>query len=147
MANSVDKIPKGYHSVTPYLVLSGGCSKALELYREAFGAEELMRMEMGSGIGHAEVRIGDSIIMMADAAPPEWPATSSLVMLYVENCDAVFERAVAAGCSVMQPLEDKFYGDRSGTVRDPHGQMWCIATHIEDVSPEEMAKRAHNEPH
>jgi PhnB protein len=140
-------IPDGYHSVTPYLIVDGA-AEAIRWYGEAFGATEALRLPMGDKIGHAEIRIGDSFVMLSD----EWPdygklgprarggATSSL-MIYVEDADAAFERAVAAGAAVEQPLTDQFYGDRSGTVTDPFGHSWTIATHVEDVPEEEMQRR------
>lgn len=146
---TVKAIPEGYHSITPYLMFSGA-AKALDYYKKVFGATEIMRMEAPDGkIGHAEIRIGDSVIMLADEAPEMKALSPKTVggtpvglMLYVENVDDVFERAVAAGGKAIQPLEDKFYGDRSGTLVDPFGHMWMLATHKEDVSPEEMERRA-----
>jgi PhnB protein len=136
----VAPIPPEYGSITPYLVIPR-CAEAIDFYKKAFGAEERMRMPMpGGGIGHAELKIGDSIVMLASGGP-EWPATSALICLYVEDCDAVFKRAVDAGAEVLEPLSDKFYGDRAGSVRDPFGQRWSIMTHVEDISPEEMQKR------
>ena len=146
---TVKAIPEGYHSITPYLMFSGA-AKALDYYKKVFGATEIMRMEAPDGkIGHAEIRIGDSVIMLADEAPEMKALSPKTVggtpvglMLYVENVDDVFDRAVAAGGKAIQPLEDKFYGDRSGTLVDPFGHMWMLATHKEDVSPEEMERRA-----
>jgi PhnB protein len=146
---TVKAIPEGYHSITPYLMFSGA-AKALDYYQKVFGATEIMRMEAPDGkIGHAEIRIGDSVIMLADEAPEVKALSPKTVggtpvglMLYVENVDDVFKRAVAAGGTVIQPLEDKFYGDRSGTLVDPFGHMWMLATHKEDVAPEEMERRA-----
>lgn len=136
----VSPIPAQYGSVTPYLVIPN-CARAIEFYKTVFAAEELMRMPTpDGGIGHAELKIGDSIIMLADGGP-EWPATASLICLYVEDCDAVFERAVAAGAEVIEPLSDKFYGDRSGSVRDPFNQRWSLMTHKEDLTAEEMQAR------
>jgi len=146
---AVKPIPEGYHTVTPYLVVKGG-ARALDFYKQAFGAKELFRFPgPGGKIMHAEIKIGDSPIMLADEFP-EMGATSpeSLggtpvgIMLYVENVDALFNKAVAAGAKVSRPVIDQFYGDRSGTVTDPFGHKWTIATHKEDVSPEEMQKRA-----
>jgi PhnB protein len=143
MTKKVDPIPKGYHSVTPYLVVENGCAKAIELYKKVFRAEEVMRMPGPDGkIGHAEIRIGNSIVMLSDGAPPQFPSTSAMNMVYVDDCDEAFKRAVENGATVIQPIENKFYGDRSGTIRDPHGQTWSISTHIEDVPPDEMEKRA-----
>ena len=146
---AVKPIPDGYHSVTPYLIVRGGAA-ALAFYKKAFGATELVRMAMpGSDrIGHAEIKVGDSIIMLADEHP-EMGATSPQsiggtpvgICLYVEDCDTVFGRAVAGGAKVERPMQDQFYGDRSGTVIDPFGHKWTIATHKEDVTPEEMTRR------
>lgn len=144
----VKAIPEGYHSITPYLSIRGA-ARAIDFYKNAFGAVEKFRMPGPDGkIGHAELRIGDSIIMLADENPhvhaksPEslGGATNSVV-LYVENVDSVADRAVKAGAKVVRPVEDQFYGDRMGTLVDPFGQVWSIGTHIEDVSPEEMKKR------
>lgn len=136
----VAPIPPQYGSITPYLVIPR-CAEAIELYKQVFGAEELMRMPMPDGsIAHAELKIGDSILMLASGGA-QWPATSSLICLYVEDCDAVFERIVKAGAEVVEPVSDKFYGDRAGSVRDPFGQRWSIMTHTEDLTPEEMEAR------
>lgn len=133
-------IPAEYGSITPYLVIPK-CAEAIEFYKHAFDAKETMRLPMPDGsIGHAELKIGDSILMLASGGP-EWPATSSLTCLYVEDCDAVFARAVAAGAQALEPVTDKFYGDRAGSVQDPFGQRWSIMTHKEDVSFEEMQAR------
>ncbi len=136
----VEAVPSRYGSLTQYLVLKNG-SDAIAFYTKAFGAKELFRMPMPDGkLGHAELEIGGRILMLADGND-QYPATSALTCLYVEDCDAVFERAVAAGAKVIEPLQDKFYGDRSGSVEDPFGQRWSIMTHKEDISPEEMEKR------
>lgn len=149
MTNKVNPIPEGYHSVTPYLVLRNAAG-AIDFYKEAFGAQELFRMPAPGGrIGHAELQIGSSRIMMADEHPeigalgPETRggATSSLV-LYVEDVDAVFDRAVKAGAKVDRPVTNQFYGDRTGSLTDPFGHVWHISTHVEDVSPDEMERRA-----
>ena len=145
----VKPIPDGYHSVTPYLVVHDATA-ALEFYKSVFGATELMRMEGPEGrIAHAEIKIGNSPIMVSD----EWPdmgyrSPQALggspvgIMIYCEDAGATFAKAVAAGATVKKPLEDQFYGDRSGSVTDPWGHQWTISTHIEDVSPEEMDRRA-----
>jgi PhnB protein len=144
---SVTPIPADYRSITPYLIVRGA-EAAIDFYRRAFGAEEVLRLPMGDRIGHAEVRIGDSMVMLADEFPemgalgPEsrGGATSSL-LFYTEDVDAMFARAVAAGGTAEREPEDQFYGDRMGTLLDPFGQRWSIATHIEDVDEGEMRRR------
>ena len=141
---SVKPIPDGYHSVTPYLYIKGA-AKAIDFYKRAFGATERMRMPGPNGtVGHAEIEIGDSVVMLADA-PPTAADTSrgvtSSLLIYVKDVDATWKQALAAGASELQPLENKFYGDRMGMVRDPFGHEWSLGTHIEDVSPEEMERR------
>lgn len=151
---AVRPIPEGYHTVTPYLIVRGG-AKAIDFYKKAFGATELFRMPMPDGrLGHAEIQIGDARVMLADEMPemkivgPESLGGTPVGMaLYVENCDEVFDRAVGAGAKVERPLQDQFYGDRSGTVIDPFGHKWTVATHKEDVSPEEMNRRMAAQPH
>ncbi len=146
---AVKPIPEGYHSVTPYLIIDGA-AKAIEFYKKAFGASELFRFPAPGGrIGHAEIRIGDSPIMLADQHPeigykgPQALGGSPVsIMLYVDDVDTVFNRAVASGARVRDAVQDKFYGDRSGTLIDPFGHTWHIATHKEDVSMEEMERRA-----
>lgn len=138
--SKVQAIPTEYGSLTPYIVTQK-CADAIEFYKGVFGATERMRMPMPDGsIGHAELQIGGSILMLASGGEG-WPGTSALTCLYVEDCDAVFQRAVDAGATVVEPLADKFYGDRAGSVLDPFGQRWSIMTHKEDVSPEEMERR------
>lgn len=138
--SKVSPIPAGYGSITPYLVIPK-CAEAIDFYQRVFEAQEVMRMPMPDGsIGHAELKFGDSILMLATGGA-EWPATSSLICLYVEDCDAVFARAIAAGATVLEPVTDKFYGDRAGSVQDPFGQRWSIMTHKEDVTPDEMQAR------
>jgi len=140
--------PDGYHTATPYLVVRGA-AKALEFYRKAFGAQELFRMPgPGDCIMHAEMKIGDSIIMLADEQPqmgfsgPETiGGTPVSLMLYVPDVDAQFKQAIAAGGKQTRPVMDQFYGDRSGTLTDPFGHVWTIATHKEDVPPQEMDRR------
>jgi PhnB protein len=142
-------IPEGYHSVTPYLIVDGG-TEALAFYTKAFGATELFRFPAPGGkIGHAELKIGDSPIMLADEHPEMgYKGPKSLggspvsIMIYVEDVDTIFNRAVDAGATIKDAVTDKFYGDRSGTVIDPFGHIWHVATHTEDVSPEEMERRA-----
>ncbi len=138
--SKVSPIPAEYGSITPYLVIPN-CAEAIAFYARVFDAQEVMRMPMPDGsIGHAELKFGDSIVMLASGGA-EWPGTSALTCLYVEDCDAVFARAVEAGATVIEPLADKFYGDRAGSVRDPFGQRWSIMTHKEDLTPEEMQAR------
>ena len=145
---AVKPIPDGYHTVTPYLIVRGG-GRALAFYKQAFGAVEKFRMEGPDGkIGHAEILIGDSVLMLADEHPemgvcsPETIGGSATgIMLYVPDVDAQFRQAVDAGATVKKALADQFYGDRSGTVTDPFGHIWTLATHTEDVPPEEMQRR------
>ena len=143
----VKPIPDGYHSITPYLVISGAAD-ALEYYKKAFGATELFRMEHEGKIGHAEMKIGDSPFMLADEHPqigqkgPKTLGGSAVgLMIYVDDCDAIYRQAIEAGATEVRPLQDQFYGDRSGTLTDPFGHVWTVATHKEDVAPEEMEKR------
>ena len=142
-------IPDGYHTATPYLIVDDG-ARAIEFYQQAFGATEVLRLAGPSGkLMHAEIQIGDSRIMLADEFP-EMDARGPLtiggspisMMLYVEDADAVTDRAVAAGGKVLRPIQDQFYGDRTATVADPFGHKWTIATHLEDLSPEEIRRRA-----
>ncbi|HKD66984.1 MAG TPA: VOC family protein [Candidatus Binataceae bacterium] len=137
---AVKAIPDGYHSVTPYLVVNGA-AKLMDFLKQAFGAREMVRMPGPDGkIGHAELTIGDSPVMMADATT-EYSAVHSVLHLYVEDTDATYRQALAAGAvSLMEPA-DQFYGDRRADVRDPAGNRWSIGTHKEDVSPEEMRRR------
>jgi PhnB protein len=146
---AVKPIPDGYHTLTPYLVVKGAAA-ALDFYKRAFGATELFRMADPSGaVRHAEIKIGDSIIMMADESPemgyrgPQALGGSPVgLMLYVEDVDKRFNQAIAAGGKVKSAVQDQFYGDRSGTLTDPYGHVWTIATHKEDVPPQEMERRA-----
>jgi PhnB protein len=145
----VKPIPAGYHTVIPYLSIKGAAG-AIDFYKKAFGATESMRLAQPDGrIGHAELKLGDSCVMLADEFPDmDFPSPLSTngspvhLHLYVDDVDAVVSRAVAAGAKVVRPVQDQFYGDRSGTVADPYGHMWHVATHTEDVSPEEIRKRA-----
>ena len=144
----VKPIPDGYHSLTPYLIINGA-AEAIEYYKKAFGAVELFRMEHQGKIGHAEIRIGDSPLMLADEneqykGPKSLGGTPVSLMIYVEDVDTVYPQALAAGGTEHRPLQDQFYGDRSGTLTDPFGHVWTIATHVEDVSPEEMERRMKN---
>lgn len=149
MASTVKAIPDGYLSVTPYLAVDGAVA-ALEFYRRVFGAVERMRMPGPNGkIGHAEMEIGGSCIMLADEhpdmgfpSPARLGGASVIIHLYVEDVDTVVQQAVAAGASELRPVKDQFYGDRSGTVRDPFGHVWHIATHKEDLTPDELTRRA-----
>jgi PhnB protein len=142
-------IPEGYHTATPYLVIDGA-AEAIDYYKNAFGAKERMRMEApGNRIGHAEIEIGDSLVMLSDAfpqsttkAPTELGGTTAGVFLYVEDVDAVVKKAVDTGATVTMEVADQFWGDRFGSITDPFGHSWSIATHVEDVPPEEMAERA-----
>ena len=142
-------IPDGYHSITPYLVVDDA-AKAIDFYTQAFGAQEIFRMPMGDRIGHAEIKIGDSHVMLADEfpdrdirGPKARGGTSSSLMLYVDDVDATFGRALDAGARTDGDMEvkDQFYGDRSGTLVDPFGHKWTVATHVEDVPPDEMQRR------
>ena len=143
----VKPIPEGYHSITPYLIIDGA-AQALEYYKKAFGATELFRMEHQGKIGHAEMKIGDSPFMLSDEHPemgyrgPKSLGGSAVgIMIYVDDVDTTFKQALDAGGTEMKPLQDQFYGDRSGTLTDPFGHVWTVATHKEDVSPEEIEKR------
>jgi len=138
---AVNPIPEGFRAVTPYLIVEGAAA-LLDFTKSAFGAEERFRMASpdGSSIGHAETKIGDSIVMLADAAE-EWAPMPAFVHLYVEDCDATYQRALDAGGTSVREPADQFYGDRSSTVRDPVGNLWGISTHIEDLTEEEVAKR------
>jgi len=149
MAAKVKPVPEGYPTLTPYLIIRNAAA-AIEFYQVAFGATERMRMGApGGAIGHAELLIGGSLVMLADempgmgySSPEAVGGTPVSLMLYVGDVDAVVERAVAAGATLSRPVADQFYGDRSGTVIDPFGHVWTIATHIEDVPPDEMRRRA-----
>jgi PhnB protein len=147
---AVKPIPEGYHSITPYLIINEA-AKAIDWYKNAFGAQQVLRMEDPSTgrIGHAELKIGDSYIMLADEHPDMgYRSPKSLggagisLLLYVKDVDNVVNRAVDAGAKLERPVQDQFYGDRMGTIHDPFGHVWSIATHIEDVSPEEMLERS-----
>jgi PhnB protein len=142
-------VPEGYHTATPYLICTGA-GRAIDFYKAAFDAKEVMRMPGPDGrVMHAEVQIGDSRIMLADEFP-EMDARSPQTLggtpvglcIYVPDCDAMFAKAVSLGAKALRPLQDQFYGDRSGTVADPFGHKWTISTHKEDVAPEELARRA-----
>ena len=146
MSADVKPIPDGYTAVTPYLIVDG-CAEAIEFYKKAFGAEEIMRLPMpdGSKIMHAEIQIGGARIMMGEASP-EWGfkspkelgGTPVSVHIYTEDADALFDQAVAAGAEAAMPVTEMFWGDRFGKVMDPYGHMWSVATHVADPTPEEM---------
>ncbi len=146
---TVQPIPEGYHSVTPYLVVDGA-AEALAFYEKVFGAKLLMRLDgPGGKIGHAELQIGTSRVMLADEhpemgarGPRSIGGTPVTLMLYVPDVDAVVQAAVAAGAKVQRPVEDKFYGDRMGSLEDPFGHVWHVSTHVEDVPPDELERRA-----
>jgi PhnB protein len=149
MAGKVNAIPSGYHTATPYLVLDD-CNGAIEWYKKAFGATEINRMgRPGGKIGHAEIKIGDSILMLAD----EWPGSGSpsakslggspvSIFLYLEDVDSVYKQAVDAGAKADMPPQNMFWGDKFGKLTDPYGHLWALATHVEDVAPDEMEERA-----
>lgn len=146
---SVKAIPDGYHGATPYLCVKGA-AEAIDFYKRAFGATETMRMPAPDGkIGHAEIRIGEANIMLSDEypemnvlSPTTIGGSPVTIMIYVEDVDALAKQAVAAGAKIIRPVEDQFYGDRGGKLQDPFGHTWWLATHKEDVPPEEMQKRA-----
>ena len=138
---SVIPVPEGYHTVTPYLVVHG-IARLIDFLQQAFDAVEIHRMQRPDGtVGHAEVQIGDSRVMMGEPMGdrPPMPAT---IYLYVEDTDAVYRRALSAGASSVMEPADQFYGDRNAGVKDPSDNLWWIATHIEDISPEELARRS-----
>jgi len=145
----VKPVPDGYHAVTPYLSVRGA-AEAIAFYKKALGAKERMRMPgPGGKIGHAEITIGDSRLMLADEhppldflAPPARGGSSVHLHVYVKNVDAVVEKAVKAGAKLARPVQNQFYGDRLGTIEDPFGHVWHLATHVEDVPTAEMKKRA-----
>ena len=140
-------IPEGYHSVTPYLIVDDA-SRAIEFYKEAFGAEEKFRLPAGKRIDHAEIKIGDSVVMLADELPemehlgPKSRGGSPVsLLIYLPNVDASFERAIKAGAKETRPVENQFWGDRTGTLTDPFGHQWSLATHVEDVPQNELMRR------
>ena len=149
MSDEVKPIPDGYHSVTPYLIVDDA-ARAMEFYKRAFGATEVFRWEAPDGrVGHAEIKIGDSHVMLADEHPeigargPRSIGGSPIsLLLYVEDVDATVGQAVEAGARLTRPVANQFYGDRTGGVEDPFGHVWHVATHVEDVPPEELEKRA-----
>ena len=147
-STKVKAIPDGYHSVTPYLIIDGA-ARAIDFYKRAFDAKELLRIPSpGDKIGHAEIKIGDSVIMLADEhpemdarSPTHFGGSPVSIMVYVEDVDRQFKQAIAAGATAVRPIADQFYGDRSGTLKDPFGHSWHLSTHKEDVSMEEMNRR------
>jgi PhnB protein len=149
MSGKVKAIPEGYEGATPYLIIKGAAN-AIEFYKKAFGATEIMRIPTPGGtVGHAEIKIGNAIIMLADEFPemncksPEAYGGSPVsMMVYVPDVDKFVKRAVDAGAKLVRPVENKFYGDRAGSLEDPFGHQWHFSTHVEDVPPDEMAKRA-----
>jgi PhnB protein len=150
MASTVNPIPEGFHTATPYMIIKGAAA-AIEFYKAAFGATEIMRHTDPDGtVRHAQIRIGDSPVMIADEFPqfPEWRGPQARggspvhIYLYVADADAVFNRAIAAGAIQLLPMQDQWYGDRSGGVTDPFGHVWYVATQKEILSPAEMARRA-----
>jgi PhnB protein len=142
-------IPDGYRSVTPYLIVKDAAA-AIEFYKHVFGATEMLRMADAHGrVGHAEIKIGDSVVMLADEhpqmgyrSPSSLGGSSVSILLYLEDVDAVFASALKAGATAQREVSDQFYGDRTGTLKDPFGHVWTVATHVEDVAPEEMQRRA-----
>ena len=143
----VKPIPEGYHSVTPYLIVDDA-AEAIDFYKQAFGAEEKFRLPMGDRIGHAEIKIGDSFIMLADEfpdmghlGPKARGGTTVSLMVYVPNVDSAFKRALDAGAKQERPVENQFWGDKLGTLTDPFGHKWSLATHVEEVPEAELGKR------
>ena len=149
MTNKVNPVPEGYHTLTPYLTIRNAAA-ALDFYKRAFGADETFRIASPDGkVGHAEIRIGDSAIMLSDEFPemgaksPESIGGSPVMLhLYVDDVDALVDRAVKAGGKLERPVADQFYGDRGGMITDPFGHKWWIATHVEDVPPDELERRS-----
>jgi len=149
MSGKVTAIPEGYEGATPYLIIKGAAD-ALEFYKKAFGAIEIMRIPApGGAVGHAEIKIGRAIIMLGDEypemnckSPQAYGGSPVSMMIYVHDVDQFVKRAVDAGAKLVRPVENKFYGDRAGSLDDPFGHQWHFATHVEDVPPDEMAKRA-----
>ena len=145
----VKAVPDGYRSVTPYLIIDGA-ARALDFYKHALGAVERMRMPSPGGkVGHAEIQIGDSVIMLADEhpemgarGPRAFGGSPVSIHLYVPDVDATVKAAVAAGAKLIRPVENQFYGDRLGSIEDPFGHHWHVSTHVEDVPPDELTRRA-----
>jgi len=149
MGSATRPIPEGYHVITPYLIVNGA-SRAIDYYAKVLGARERMRIMQPDGrVGHAELEIGDSVVMLADEfpemgarGPQSFGGSPVTIHLYVDDVDAVFARAVAGGAQATRPVQDQFYGDRAGSITDPFGHVWHIATHTEDVPADEMKRRA-----
>ncbi|MGE3151228.1 MAG: VOC family protein [Nitrospiraceae bacterium] len=149
MSRKVNAIPVGYEGATPYLIIKDA-ARALEFYKKAFGATEIIRVAAPDGkVGHAEIKIGAAIIMLADEfpdmncrSPQSFGGTPVSILVYVQDVDTFINQAVSAGATVLRPVENKFYGDRAGSLQDPFGHQWHFATHVEDVPPDELAKRA-----
>jgi PhnB protein len=151
MSKKISPVPEGYNSITPYLIIKGA-AQAIDYYKNVFGATELVRMDQpNEKVGHAELKIGDSRIMLADENPAMGAGHASAasigsspvsLYLYIPDVDRVIDRAVAAGAKIIKPVQDQFYGDRSGFIQDPFGHFWGVATHVEDVAPQEMEERA-----
>ncbi len=148
MKTNVPAQPQAYHSVTPYMTVRD-CVAAIDFYRRAFGAEKVMQLDMPDGkIAHAEIRIGDSIVMLSEEneewgnkSPVTLGGSPMFLMIYVPDVDAAFKKAIAAGATEVRPVEDQFYGDRSGMLKDPYGHQWTLSTHVEEVSQEECQRR------
>ncbi len=147
----VKAIPDGYHSITPFLIVEGA-DKAIDFYIRAFGAVQVYRLEHEGKVAHAELRIGDSMIMVSEPMansvyqdPKSIGGSPVGLMIYVEDADKVYQQAIMAGASAIRPVEDQFYGDRSGNLQDPFGHLWTISTHVEDVSPDEINRRFEQE--
>jgi PhnB protein len=150
MSKEISSVPEGFNSITPYLIIKGA-AQAIEYYKSVFGATEVFRMDQPDGkVGHAELKIGDSRIMLADENPSLGAGHSSAasigaspvsLYLYIADVDRVVERAVSAGAKILKPIEDQFYGDRSGFIQDPFGHLWGVATHVEDVTPQQLEER------
>jgi PhnB protein len=148
MAATVNPVPKGFAAPTPYLAIDGA-AKAIDFYKKVFGAKEISRHEMEGRIGHAELEIGGGHIMLADEfpemnfrGPQAYGGSAVMLHLYVEDVDAVTERALSAGATILRPVKNEFYGDRSGQFKDPFGHVWNVSTHVEDVTPEELERRS-----
>ena len=148
MPQAVQNPPQGYHTLTPYMTVRNARA-AIDFYRQAFGAEKVLQLDMADGsVAHAEIRIGDSVVMLSEESeawgtkgPLTLGGSPMFLMAYVDDVDAAFRRAVAAGATEVRPVADQFYGDRSGTLKDPFGHQWTLSTHIEDVSEAEAQRR------